>query len=222
MRTLLLVAALLLAGILPAPAQVGQGPDLHVVYLERPPYYFTDNGQPKGFLLVLTQRILDRAGVTGTWAPHPPNRIMEECAPTACHCAPSGGSGRPNGKPSPTSVCHLPRPAHGPAVNRRTRRSVSAATGRCGRSFPTRPCHGPGWPPFPTGKPSTAATRHPRPQPDRSRPTQKVLPRSSSRTCQLHARGLRRGPLAAAVGRGWTATFHSLSMTTFRREHCAY
>lgn len=78
MRTLLLAAALLLAGIRPAPGQVGQGPDLHVVYLERPPYYWTDNGEPKGFLLVLTQRILDRAGVTATWAPHPPNRIIEE------------------------------------------------------------------------------------------------------------------------------------------------
>lgn len=53
-------------------------PDIKVAYLERPPYYWTDNGQPRGFLLELTQRILRLAGIRTAYAPAPPNRIIAD------------------------------------------------------------------------------------------------------------------------------------------------
>lgn len=51
---------------------------LTVAYLERPPYYATVNGQPSGFLVELTKKILDTAGVQATFIPLPPNRILDE------------------------------------------------------------------------------------------------------------------------------------------------
>lgn len=75
-RTLLFLTGLLLC--LGAAPGLASTPGLEVVYLERPPYYFTDKGQPRGFLLALTQKILDRAGVPATFAQQPPNRILEE------------------------------------------------------------------------------------------------------------------------------------------------
>lgn len=54
----------------------GRAEDLTVVYLERPPYYFTENDQPEGFLLSLTQDILDSAQISATFTPMPPNRIL--------------------------------------------------------------------------------------------------------------------------------------------------
>lgn len=73
-----LVAAVMLACACAAGALAAEGPDLHVVYLERPPYYWTDNGRPKGFLLDLTRRVFDRAGVSAVYASHPSSRILEE------------------------------------------------------------------------------------------------------------------------------------------------
>lgn len=52
--------------------------DIKVAYLERPPYYWTDNGQPRGFLLELTQRIFSLAGIKAIYAPAPPNRIIAD------------------------------------------------------------------------------------------------------------------------------------------------
>lgn len=75
-RVLLFLAGLLLC--LGAGQGLASTPGLQVVYLERPPYYFTDKGQPRGFLLTLTRKILDRAGVAATFAQQPPNRILEE------------------------------------------------------------------------------------------------------------------------------------------------
>jgi polar amino acid transport system substrate-binding protein len=51
---------------------------LKVTYLERPPYYWTDGKEPRGFLLQLTRQILDRAGVPATFTALPPNRILDE------------------------------------------------------------------------------------------------------------------------------------------------
>lgn len=77
-----LLATLMLAAALLFPAQARAGENnataLHVVYLERPPYYWTVNGQPGGFLLNLTRRILDAAGVQADYSPHPASRILEE------------------------------------------------------------------------------------------------------------------------------------------------
>jgi polar amino acid transport system substrate-binding protein len=75
-RFLSFLAGLLLC--LDAAQGLASNADLQVVYLERPPYYFTDKGQPRGFLFSLTRKILDRAGVTATYAQQPPNRILAE------------------------------------------------------------------------------------------------------------------------------------------------
>ncbi|GAB6112074.1 substrate-binding periplasmic protein [Desulfomicrobium salsuginis] len=77
-RRALLVLFVLLGSLLATPAAAANATDLHVVYLERPPYYWTENGQPRGFLLGLTRQILDRAGIPASFSQHPPNRIMEE------------------------------------------------------------------------------------------------------------------------------------------------
>lgn len=74
-----LFALLCLLACLPATAfAAGNATALQVVYLERPPYYWTENGQMRGFLLGLTRQILDRAGIPATFEQHPPNRIMDE------------------------------------------------------------------------------------------------------------------------------------------------
>lgn len=75
-KALLLLPLLLL--LLPGAPGAQKSSSLKVSYLERPPYYWTENGQPKGFLLELTRRILEQAGVQATYAPLPPNRILEE------------------------------------------------------------------------------------------------------------------------------------------------
>lgn len=77
-RTALLFLFALLGSLLPTTVAADNATDLHVVYLERPPYYWTENGQPRGFLLALTRQILDRAGIQASFSQHPPNRIMEE------------------------------------------------------------------------------------------------------------------------------------------------
>ncbi len=74
LKPLLLLALLLL----PLTVAAQEPISLKVSYLERPPYYWTENGQPKGFLLELTKRILEQAGVPATYVPLPPNRILEE------------------------------------------------------------------------------------------------------------------------------------------------
>jgi polar amino acid transport system substrate-binding protein len=72
-----LLLGIMLTLLAPWPA-LAQQTLLHVAYLERPPYYWTDGEEPKGFLLQLTRRILERAGVPATFAPLPPNRILDE------------------------------------------------------------------------------------------------------------------------------------------------
>ena len=84
MTRILILGAILLAVLRVGPAQAGEA-DLHVVYLERPPYYWTDNGTPRGFLLELTQRIFALAGVSADYTPHPPNRILDEVRNDSLH-----------------------------------------------------------------------------------------------------------------------------------------
>jgi polar amino acid transport system substrate-binding protein len=70
--------AVLLALLLVPVRGGAAGPELKVAYLERPPYYWTEDGQPRGFLLDLTRHILEQAGVAASFAPLPPSRILEE------------------------------------------------------------------------------------------------------------------------------------------------
>ena len=73
-RLPLLLALLLI----PMGVEAGGDPELKVAYLERPPYYWTEEGQPRGFLLDLTRHILEQANVPASFAPLPPSRILEE------------------------------------------------------------------------------------------------------------------------------------------------
>jgi len=73
-----LVLPVLLLFLVPWVAGAQEPTSLTVTYLERPPYYWTENGQARGFLLDLTRRILDQAGVPATYVPLPPNRILDD------------------------------------------------------------------------------------------------------------------------------------------------
>lgn len=52
--------------------------DITVSYMNRPPYYYTDQGEPRGFLVELTRNIFFDAGIDVTFKELPPNRIMHE------------------------------------------------------------------------------------------------------------------------------------------------
>ena len=72
------LAAAVLTALAPLAASAGDKPEeLRVLYLERPPYYWTENGRPTGFLMNLTRRILDEAGVSADYASVPAARILE-------------------------------------------------------------------------------------------------------------------------------------------------
>jgi len=51
---------------------------LLMVYRDKPPYSFVDNGVAKGFLLERIRRILKRAGIEASFREMPPNRIFME------------------------------------------------------------------------------------------------------------------------------------------------
>jgi uncharacterized protein (TIGR02285 family) len=51
---------------------------LLMVYRDKPPYSFVDNGVAKGFLLERTRRILSRAGIEAQFREMPPKRIFLE------------------------------------------------------------------------------------------------------------------------------------------------
>ncbi|HOO46364.1 MAG TPA: transporter substrate-binding domain-containing protein [Deltaproteobacteria bacterium] len=68
-------AALLMFFVLP---QCLLAQDLTVSYMNRPPYYYTEDGTARGFLVELTKKILDDAGIDVTFRELPPNRIMHE------------------------------------------------------------------------------------------------------------------------------------------------
>lgn len=54
------------------------GEDLTVVFRDKPPYSYIDNGVQRGFLLERTQKILDHAGVKARFIDMPPKRIFME------------------------------------------------------------------------------------------------------------------------------------------------
>ncbi len=49
---------------------------LPIYYIEKPPYYFTEQGTAKGFLLYLSQAIVAQAGITADFQPLPAKRIL--------------------------------------------------------------------------------------------------------------------------------------------------
>ncbi|MEI7432217.1 MAG: transporter substrate-binding domain-containing protein [Betaproteobacteria bacterium] len=59
-------------------SQMAMAEPLLMVYRDKPPYSFVDNGVAKGFLLERTSRILKRAGIETSFREMPPNRIFME------------------------------------------------------------------------------------------------------------------------------------------------
>ena len=58
-RRLLMPICLLSLGL----TGVAQSAPLMLTYIDKPPYYYTENGQPQGFLLLRVRAMLDRAGI---------------------------------------------------------------------------------------------------------------------------------------------------------------
>jgi polar amino acid transport system substrate-binding protein len=71
---LLLAVALLACHAAPAPARSLR--EATVLYFERPPYYFTSQGQPGGFLLAIARNAFSAAGLEVGYESAPPKRIM--------------------------------------------------------------------------------------------------------------------------------------------------
>jgi polar amino acid transport system substrate-binding protein len=70
------------------PARCVQGKILTVSYLERPPYYFTAEGRATGFLIELSRKIFQDAGIKAYFMAMPPERIMTEIRePNRFHCS---------------------------------------------------------------------------------------------------------------------------------------
>lgn len=51
---------------------------LRIAYVERAPYYYTENGEGKGTILDRTRAILAKAGIEGTFASVPSKRVLED------------------------------------------------------------------------------------------------------------------------------------------------
>ena len=55
--------------------EAGAG-EITIVFIERPPFYYTDNLEVKGILADLTNRVFQTAKVPYSWQSLPPNRII--------------------------------------------------------------------------------------------------------------------------------------------------
>lgn len=68
-----LTASLLVGGdVYPAPID-----QLSVCYIEHPPYYFTEDGQPKGLLVAKVKAVLEAARIRHEFKPMPAKRALE-------------------------------------------------------------------------------------------------------------------------------------------------
>jgi uncharacterized protein (TIGR02285 family) len=68
---------LLAMGVLVAPRWAA-AESLLIVFRDKPPYSFVENGVAKGFLLERTRRVLNRAGIKAEFREMPPKRIFLE------------------------------------------------------------------------------------------------------------------------------------------------
>lgn len=76
-RMLAAVVGVLLAIGSVVPAAHAAEP-LRVVFRDKPPYSYVENGVQKGFLLEKTRRIMSRAGIEANFVIVPPKRIFQE------------------------------------------------------------------------------------------------------------------------------------------------
>lgn len=67
-----------LVGLLAPTRATAGGETLTMVFRDKPPYSYVENGIQRGFLLERTKRILDRAGVKAQFIDLPPKRIFLE------------------------------------------------------------------------------------------------------------------------------------------------
>jgi len=72
----IVLPALALLACLAAPAPAQQARQATVIYFERPPYYYTHQGQPGGFLLAIARNAFEAAGLEVGYESAPPKRIM--------------------------------------------------------------------------------------------------------------------------------------------------
>jgi len=72
------IAVFLLGWIMLMDGAFASSEPLRVSYLNRPPYYYTEQGEAKGFLVDLTRQILVEAHIDATFVELPPNRILVE------------------------------------------------------------------------------------------------------------------------------------------------
>lgn len=84
MKRISLLCLLLMSTSVP----VAMSETLKVSYLERPPYYFTQQGTAKGLLIELASQIFEDAAIEVSFKPMPPNRIMYEIKNSdGLHCS---------------------------------------------------------------------------------------------------------------------------------------
>ncbi|WDP92235.1 MAG: transporter substrate-binding domain-containing protein [Desulfobacter sp.] len=63
--------------------------EIVIAYIERPPFYYTENSSVKGILSDLTNEIFKTAGIPHSWQSLPPNRILSMFQYTDCAvCSP--------------------------------------------------------------------------------------------------------------------------------------
>ena len=58
------------------PCAEAASDEIEIVFIERPPFYYTEDAQVKGVLADLTQKIFETAGIPHSWQPLPPKRII--------------------------------------------------------------------------------------------------------------------------------------------------
>jgi polar amino acid transport system substrate-binding protein len=78
-----------LAGIVFASTALAGEPDIVVLYRDKPPYFYTQDGRPKGFLLERTMEVFKRAGLRAKFEEAPVKRItmLIQSSPTPV-CSP--------------------------------------------------------------------------------------------------------------------------------------
>lgn len=81
MHWMRLILAAMAAVLAPHPHGAAADP-LRIIYIERPPYYYTHNGIPTGVLVERTRTILAEAGITSDFVKMPAKRVIREIQDT--------------------------------------------------------------------------------------------------------------------------------------------
>ena len=63
-------------------------PKLTIYYLHRPPYYVRTDDKPQGFIMILTRKVFEKAGIEVEFKEIPPKRILHELTKPQPACSP--------------------------------------------------------------------------------------------------------------------------------------